>query len=91
MDTEGHYATAKHIVMGILMSLAVLVSIVLVANLYTAGNVVQALIYSPRRHLQRTVAKLELVKSEGYLQASHRFANDGYLRQELALGKLMED
>ena len=29
----------------------------------------QALIFSHRRHLQRAVAKLDLVKSEGYLQA----------------------
>ncbi len=49
---------------------SLLVGLILVANVYTAGNVVQALLYSPRRHLQRTVARLELVKSEGYLQVN---------------------
>ena len=61
-------STAELIIFGFLITIAVFVGIVAVANLYTLGNVVQSLIYSPRRHLQRTVAKLEVVKSEGYLQ-----------------------
>ena len=61
-------STAELIIFGFLITIAVFVGIVAVANLYTLGNVVQSLLYSPRRHLQRTVAKLEVVKSEGYLQ-----------------------
>ena len=40
-----------------------------VANIYTVGECIKALVFSQRRHLQRAVAKLDLVKSEGYLQA----------------------
>ena len=60
--------TAELIIFGFLITISVFVGIIAVANLYTLGNVVQSLLYSPRRHLQRTVAKLEVVKSEGYLQ-----------------------
>ena len=60
--------TAELVIFGFLIVIAVFVGIIAVANLYTMGNVVQSLLYSPRRHLQRTVAKLEVVKSEGYLQ-----------------------
>ena len=40
----------------------------LVANIYTIASCIQALVFSHRKHLQRAVAKLDLVKSEGYLQ-----------------------
>jgi hypothetical protein len=42
----------------------------LVANLYTIGNCFVSLAFSQRKHLQRAVAKLDVVKSEGYLQVS---------------------
>ena len=58
------------IVYAFLITVAVFVGIIAVANLYTLGNVAQSLLYSPRRQLQRTVAKLEVVKSEGYLQVT---------------------
>ena len=44
------------------------VVVVLVANIYTIASCIQALVFSHRKPLQRAVAKLDLVKSEGYLQ-----------------------
>ncbi len=57
------------ILVGLLIALSSVVAAVLFANLYTLANCVQALAFSQRRHLQRAVAKHDLVKSEGYLQA----------------------
>jgi ankyrin repeat-rich membrane spanning protein len=62
-------ATQESIIIAILLTMAVIVLVVIIANLYTIGNCIKALIFSHRKHLQRAVAKLDLVKSEGYLQA----------------------
>ena len=37
----------------------------MVSNIYTVGQVLNALFFSQRTHLQRTVAKHDLVQSEG--------------------------
>ncbi len=52
----------------ILASFGIIVGLVIVANVYTIGRVMKSLVFSQRRHLQSAVAKLDLVKSEGYLQ-----------------------
>lgn len=50
-------------------SCALIVGLLLVANLYTVGQVLKAVIFSHRRHLQRTISKLYAVKAEGFLNA----------------------
>ena len=52
-----------------LISIAVIVGLVLVANAQTFFRVIKSLMFSQRRHLQSAIAKLDVVKSEGYLQA----------------------
>lgn len=49
-----------------------------VANLYTWSRMFAALLFSQRRHLQKSIAKLDTLKSEGFLQA---------LRQEVGMQK----
>jgi ankyrin repeat-rich membrane spanning protein len=53
----------------ILITDALLLGVATVANLYTWSKLVKAVLFSQRRHLQRTIAKLETLKSEGFLQA----------------------
>merc|ERR1719347_303220 len=60
------------LVVSLLATLAVLLGLILVANLYTLGQMVNAVLFSQRTHLQRAVAKHDLVQSEGYLQAVKR-------------------
>ena len=67
--TKDDLATQESIIIAILLTMAVIVLVVIIANIYTIGNCIKALIFSHRKHLQRAVAKLDLVKSEGYLQA----------------------
>ena len=67
--TEDDVATQESIIIAILLTMAVIVLVVIIANLYTIGNCIKSLVFSHRKHLQRAVAKLDLVKSEGYLQA----------------------
>ncbi|CAG2064307.1 unnamed protein product, partial [Timema podura] len=52
-----------------LITIALLLCIGVVANLYTWGQMIQALLFSQRRHLQRAIARLDTLKSEGFLQA----------------------
>ena len=52
-----------------LISIAVIVGLVLVANAQTFFRVIKSLMFSQRRHVQSAIAKLDVVKSEGYLQA----------------------
>ena len=52
-----------------LISIAVIIGLVLVANAQTFFRVIKSLIFSQRKHLQGAIAKLDVVKSEGYLQA----------------------
>ena len=40
----------------------------IIANLYTWGITLKSLIFSQRRQLRRHIAKLETLKSEGFLQ-----------------------
>ena len=48
---------------------ALLLSVATVANVYTWSRLIKSVLFSQRRHLQRTIAKLEILKSEGFLQA----------------------
>ena len=53
----------------VLITIAVFIGLILVANINTFVRCIKSLIFSQRRHLQSTIAKLDLIKSEGYLQA----------------------
>ncbi|KAK7871770.1 hypothetical protein R5R35_014036 [Gryllus longicercus] len=53
----------------ILITIALLLGVGIVANLYTWAQMLQAIIFSQRRHLQRAIARLDTLKSEGFLQA----------------------
>lgn len=52
----------------ILITIGLLLSVAFVANLYTWSRIIRALMFSQRRHLQRSIANLETLKSEGFLQ-----------------------
>lgn len=60
----------------VLMACALLLGILTVANLYTWSKLLRTVFFSQRRHLQRSIAKLETLKSEGFLQT---------LRQEVKI------
>ena len=51
-----------------LIAAILLLGLLIVSNVYTIGRVLNSLIFSQRTHLQRAVAKHDLVQSEGYLQ-----------------------
>ncbi|XP_063845071.1 kinase D-interacting substrate of 220 kDa B-like isoform X8 [Scylla paramamosain] len=57
-----------HLMNPLLITLGVLVAVVVVANLHTLVRMVGSLVFSHRRHLLRSVAKLDTIKTEGYLQ-----------------------
>ncbi len=61
------------VLLSVAIALALLVGLVLVANAYTVGNCVQALLSSHRGNLQKAVAAHDVVKSEGYLQVALAF------------------
>lgn len=53
----------------ILILAAFMLGISVLANLYTWSKMFGSLIFSQRRHLQRTISRLDTLKSEGFLQA----------------------
>ncbi|XP_033219182.1 kinase D-interacting substrate of 220 kDa isoform X2 [Belonocnema kinseyi] len=59
----------------IMLTVALLLSVSLIANLYTWSRTLRALFFSQRRHLQRSISKLETLKSEGFLQTLKREVN----------------
>jgi len=46
-----------------------LLSVAVFANIYTISHLAMSMVFSQRRHLQRTIAKFDVVKSEGFLPA----------------------
>lgn len=73
-DEEFHYGLHDFhknygaIINPVLITLGVLVAIVLIANLQTIARIFSALIFSQRRHLLRSVRKLDTLKAESYLR-----------------------
>merc|ERR1719347_1052433 len=63
------------LVFSLLITLAVILGVIIVANIYTIGQTLNAVLFSQRTHLQRAVAKHDLVQSEGYLQAVKKEVN----------------
>lgn len=62
-------STTKNVVLGFTAGLVIMC---ITANAYTIARTVRSLLGSQRRHLQRAIARLETVKSEGFLQALRR-------------------
>ena len=69
------YADLDRLIVGLLITLAVILAVMVVANIYTFGQTFVALVFSQRTHLQRAVAKHDVVNSEGYLQAVKKEVN----------------
>ncbi|XP_025995855.1 kinase D-interacting substrate of 220 kDa B isoform X3 [Solenopsis invicta] len=69
IDISNDKSTIEHVTAHIIMiSIALVLAISIIANLYTWSRTLQALVFSQRRHLQRSIAKLETLKSEGFIQ-----------------------
>lgn len=56
----------------VLITVGLILGITFIANIYTWAQMFRALIFSQRRHLQRSIAKLETLKSEGFQQALNK-------------------
>ncbi|XP_072767062.1 uncharacterized protein Arms isoform X2 [Anoplolepis gracilipes] len=52
----------------IMITIGLVLAISIIANLYTWSRILKALVFSQRRHLQRSISKLETLKSEGFIQ-----------------------
>lgn len=71
--TQSGNAYAGALTLNVIMITAGLIlGITLVANMYTWAQMFGSLIFSQRRHLQRSIAKLDTLKSEGFQQALNR-------------------
>lgn len=51
-----------------MITVALILAVSIIANLYTWSRTLKALVFSQRRHLQRSISKLETLKSEGFIQ-----------------------
>ena len=72
---ETSLADTDSLVVSLLVTLAVILGVMVVANLYTIGQTMNALLFSQRTHLQRSVAKHDVINSEGFLQAVKKEVN----------------
>ncbi|KMQ97513.1 kinase d-interacting substrate [Lasius niger] len=52
----------------IMITIGLVLAVSIIANLYTWSRTLRALVFSQRRHLQRSISKLETLKSEGFIQ-----------------------
>ncbi|KAI4495270.1 hypothetical protein M0804_001471 [Polistes exclamans] len=52
----------------IMITVGLVLTISIIANLYTWNQTLKALVFSQRRHLQHSISKLETLKSEGFIQ-----------------------
>lgn len=69
VDNYNNIETIKPFTAHIIMiTVALLLAFNVIANLYTWSRTFRALIFSQRRHLQRSIAKLDTLKSEGFIQ-----------------------
>ena len=73
--TVSEAADLDRLIVSLLITLAVILGVMVVANIYTFSQTLVALIFSQRSHLQRAVAKHEMINSEGYLQAVKKEVN----------------
>ena len=75
LPNYSHDTDLDQLIVSLLITLAVILGVMVVANIYTFGQTLVALIFSQRTHLQRAVAKHDVVNSEGYLQAVKKEVN----------------
>ncbi|TGZ46633.1 Uncharacterized protein DBV15_04030 [Temnothorax longispinosus] len=69
IDISNEESTIERVTAHIIMiSIALVLAISIIANLYTWSRTLHALVFSQRRHLQRSISKLETLKSEGFIQ-----------------------
>ncbi|XP_015439222.1 PREDICTED: kinase D-interacting substrate of 220 kDa [Dufourea novaeangliae] len=69
IDISSNEPTIERVTAHIIMITVVLIlGVSVIANLYTWNRTLQALVFSQRRHLQRSISKLETLKSEGFIQ-----------------------
>jgi amino acid transporter len=69
-QAEQMYTKVDETLFYVLISLSVLLAVLFTSNFYLIGHVVQALLFSQRRHLQRSIANQ--VRPKCYLQAFSR-------------------
>ncbi|KAK9889799.1 hypothetical protein WA026_007172 [Henosepilachna vigintioctopunctata] len=75
-DTESESDNnLKLILQIVLITAGFLLGVASVANLYTWGKMFSSIMFSQRRHLQKTISKIETLKSEGFLQALRKEVN----------------
>lgn len=60
------------------MTCALLLGVLTVANLYTWSKLLRTVFFSQRRHLQKSISKLETLKSEGFLQTLRQEVSDNF-------------
>ncbi|KAL2720804.1 kinase D-interacting substrate of 220 kDa isoform X5 [Vespula squamosa] len=69
IDMSNNERTIEKVTAHIIMITVALVLIIsIIANLYTWSRTLKALVFSQRRHLQHSISKLETLKSEGFIQ-----------------------
>ncbi|XP_076680396.1 ankyrin repeat-rich membrane spanning isoform X3 [Andrena cerasifolii] len=69
IDISSNEPTIEKVTAHIIMiTVALVLAVSVIANLYTWSRTLQALVFSQRRHLQRSISKLETLKSEGFIQ-----------------------
>ncbi|XP_076638415.1 ankyrin repeat-rich membrane spanning isoform X1 [Colletes latitarsis] len=69
IDISSNEPTIEKVTAHIIMiTVALILAVSVIANLYTWSRTLQALVFSQRRHLQRSISKLETLKSEGFIQ-----------------------
>ncbi|XP_047348706.1 kinase D-interacting substrate of 220 kDa isoform X3 [Vespa velutina] len=69
IDMSNNEPTIEKVTAHIIMITVALVLIIsIIANLYTWSRTLKALVFSQRRHLQHSISKLETLKSEGFIQ-----------------------
>lgn len=64
-EQQEEASSIDSLVVNLLIALAAILGFIVVANVYTIGQTLQALLFSQRSHLQRAVAKHDMVQSEG--------------------------
>ncbi|XP_066585222.1 kinase D-interacting substrate of 220 kDa isoform X2 [Prorops nasuta] len=69
IDTSNNEPRMERVTAHVIMiTVTLLLGIGIIANLYTWSRTLQALVFSQRRHLKRSISKLETLKSEGFIQ-----------------------
>lgn len=64
----GHGLEKNMVVDGVLIALASIVGLALVANMYTWGQALMALVFSQRRRVIRSAEHIDDLKMDGFMQ-----------------------